>query len=466
MVAARKRQIADVDDGLELRRVRIAPELIALRPLPRQRPRDLYAVRHIVEGEIAEVRVVGKYKVEVVHAVFEQARPRLIFEPFLPVIVPGVSEFRLRFGKALVGGKQLHVLLLHGEVTHGAEGSLVIVIAEPVDADDVKGIAELEVCRILGVMTVDELVILDFHAGNTARFDKMPAVQIVGWLVDIGEESLQRLRHREEDPVEQTDHAVLRQRILHLLLRDRVRLALAGGGRKPCGIRPFRVRRQDGVRVEPFFICFLIYEHSVLRRGRPVHQLIRLIAALVEKVDAKRLRHVTGHRHELLGGDVAGHGENNADTRRILRAAVGGVQHGGIRRDGFVIVEEGFVDAVAVQGNHGTQLNGVDLAAAAFQRTAHKTAMILRRVPLRLGHFRIFLRRLRCADGGLQPLLQSVERYRLVDPVLRLPAVSVGYGKVSHHLNLLTLGVSPCSKRACLAAAYAFSVAPRFISPR
>lgn len=141
MVAARKRQIADVDDRLELRRVRIAPELIALRPLPRQRPRDLYAVRHIVEGEIAEVRVVGKYKVEVVHAVFEQARPRLIFEPFLPVIVPGVSEFRLRFGKALVGGKQLHVLLLHGEVTHGAEGSLVIVIAEPVDADDVKGIA-------------------------------------------------------------------------------------------------------------------------------------------------------------------------------------------------------------------------------------------------------------------------------------------------------------------------------------
>lgn len=38
-------------------------------------------------------------------------------------------------------------------------------------------------------MTVDELVILDFHAGNTARFDKMPAVQIVGWLVDIGEET-------------------------------------------------------------------------------------------------------------------------------------------------------------------------------------------------------------------------------------------------------------------------------------
>lgn len=143
------REIADVDDGLELRRVRIAPELIALRPLPRQRPRDLYAVRHIVEGEIAEVRVVGKYKVEVVHAVFEQARPRLIFEPFLPVIVPGVSEFRLRFGKALVGGKQLHVLLLHGEVTHGAEGSLVIVIAEPVDADDVKGIAELEVWMVI-----------------------------------------------------------------------------------------------------------------------------------------------------------------------------------------------------------------------------------------------------------------------------------------------------------------------------
>ena len=233
------------------------------------------------------------------------------------------------------------------------------------DADDVKCVAELEVRGILGVVAVNESVLLDLHAGDAARLDQMPAVRIVGRLIDFGEERLQRLRHREEDPVEQTDHAVLRQRILHLLLCDRVRLALAGGGRKPCGIRPFRVCRQDGVRVKPFFICFLIYEHSVLRRGRPVHQLIRLIAALVKKVDAERLRHITGNRHELLGGDVAGHGENNADTWRILRAAVGGVQHGGIRRDGFVIIEEGFVDAVAVQGDHGTQLHGVDLSAAA-----------------------------------------------------------------------------------------------------
>ena len=294
----------------------------------------------------------------------------------------------------------------------------------------------------------------------------MPAVRIVGLLIDIGKERLQCLRHREEDPVEQTNYAVLRQGILHLLLRDRVCLALAGGGRKLRGVSPFRVRRQDVVRVKPLLIRFLVYKHSVLWCGRPVHKLIWLIAALVEVIDAERLRHITGYRHELLGGDVAGHGENDADSRRILRAAVGGVQHGGIRRGGFVVIKESFVDAVAVQGDHGTQLHGVDLAAAAFQRTAYKTAVILCSVPLRFRHFRVFLRRLSCADGGLQPLLQSVEGYRLVDPFLRLPTVSVGYGKVSHHLNLLTLGVSPYSKRACLAAAYAFRVAPRFMSPR
>ena len=118
-----------------------------------------------------EVRVIGEDQIEVVHAVFEQARPRLIFEPFLPITVPGISEVRLRFGKALVGGKQLHILLLHGEVAHGAEGSLVIIVAEPVDTDDVKGVAELEVCGVFRMVGVYELVVLDLHAGNTAGLD-------------------------------------------------------------------------------------------------------------------------------------------------------------------------------------------------------------------------------------------------------------------------------------------------------
>lgn len=66
--------------------------------------------------------------------------------------------------------------------------------------------------------------------------------------------------------------------------------------------------------------------------------------------------------------------------------------------------------------------------------------------------------------GGFDAIPQAIVFDVLLDA--GLPAVSVGYGKVSHHLNLLTLGVSPYSKRACLAAAYAFRVAPWFMSPR
>ena len=53
------------------------------------------------------------------------------------------------------------------------------------DADDVKGVAEFEVCRVFRMVAVDELVVLDLHAGNAAGLDQMPAVRIVGRLINI-----------------------------------------------------------------------------------------------------------------------------------------------------------------------------------------------------------------------------------------------------------------------------------------
>ncbi len=54
------------------------------------------------------------------------------------------------------------------------------------NADDIKCVTQLEVCRVLGMVAVDELLLLDLHTGHTAGFNQMPAVLVIGRLIYIG----------------------------------------------------------------------------------------------------------------------------------------------------------------------------------------------------------------------------------------------------------------------------------------
>ena len=168
------------------------------------------------------------------------------------------------------------------------------------DADDIEGITEFQICRVFRMVGIDKLFILDLHARNAVGCDEVPAAFALGRLVYAGKEGFKSTSDGKEYPVEDSDRAFFFKRILHLLLRNLIRLALTGGCGKPRRIRPFRVRRQDCIRVEPFLFHFLEDEYAVLRRGRPVHQLIRLIGAFIEKVDAQHLRQIPGYCHELL----------------------------------------------------------------------------------------------------------------------------------------------------------------------
>ena len=94
--------------------------------------------------------------------------------------------------------------------------------------DNIKGVAELEVSRVLRMVAVHELVILDLDTGHAAGSDQVIAVLLVRRLIYIGKERIESPRNREEDPVEQTDRALFRERVLDLLLRDLICLALAG----------------------------------------------------------------------------------------------------------------------------------------------------------------------------------------------------------------------------------------------
>ena len=227
MVPAGERQVPDIDDGLKLCGIRIAPEHISLRPIPGKMTGHLDATRHLVEGKTRKIRIIGQDQIQVINAVLQKAGPGLIFESLLPVIVAG-SKVRFRLGQALIGSLQLHIVLLHGKLAHRLKRCLLIQIAKLVNPDNIKSIAELEVSRVLGMMAVHELVILDLDTGHAAGSDQVIAVLLVRRFIYIGKERIESPRNREEDPVEQTDRALFRKRVLDLLLRDLVCLALPG----------------------------------------------------------------------------------------------------------------------------------------------------------------------------------------------------------------------------------------------
>ena len=260
----------------------------------------------------------------------------------------------------------------------------------------------------------------------------MPAVLIVGRLIDVGEERLQRLADGVIGAVEQTHHALFGQRVLHLLLCGGICLALPGRGGQSCGVSPFRVLCEDCIGIEPATVRLLIHKGAVGRGGRPVHQLIGLVGAFVKIVDAQHLSEIAGHRHKFLRGHIPGQREHQPDAGIFFRAAVSGVQCGGIRAERFIVIQKSGVDAVAVKRHHRAAFHGIDLAPAALQHARNKAAVVFGSVTLGAAHLRIFLGGLGGADRHSEPFFQIVKPYGLVDPSLCLPVVAVGDVQFTH----------------------------------
>ena len=332
----------------QLRVILVAPELC--RVLPWHLACDLHAVRQLVEDDIPKKRIVFQYQLNVVQGVFQFQGAGLIYQPRFPaVVVRRIFEIRSGFLQPFLSRPHFHLVQRHGELPHFLKGSLVIQIAEPMNPDDIKSVAELQVRRVLGMVGIDKLVFLDFHARHGAGFDQVPALVRRCRFIHIAQKGFERLLNRVVYPVEQADNAVLRQGILLFLSCGHSRLALPGGSRQPGGISPFRVSGQDIVRIQPRAFRFLIHKGSVCGGGRPVHQLVRQIRTLVEIVNAQHLREIPGYSGKLLRGSVPGHRDDDPDPGLFLRAAVGGVQGSRVRHVLFKPVKESNVDAVAVQ---------------------------------------------------------------------------------------------------------------------
>src|SRR5699024_8325838 len=116
----------------------------------------------------------------------------------LPVDILAAGENRLRTGWSLACLEHLRLVLLHGKLAHGLIGGFVVQIPEAMDADDVKGVAHLQVRRVFGMVAVNKLILLALYASHTGGCNQMPAALVIGRLIHIREKCLQRLARSEE----------------------------------------------------------------------------------------------------------------------------------------------------------------------------------------------------------------------------------------------------------------------------
>ena len=97
-------------------------------------------------------------------------------------------------------------------------------------------------------------------------------------------------------------------------------------GHRPGGrILPVRIAVQDHVRIQRLTLKRQALVFSINRSRRPIHQPVRLVGGVVEKVHADTRGKPTCHRHVFFGADLAGQGDHDTKARSLRRVLVRGV---------------------------------------------------------------------------------------------------------------------------------------------
>ena len=167
----------------ELRVVLIAPVLGWM--FPRHRTFDLHPVSQLIKYDAFQVGIVLHDQLDVPQGVFQGHRSRLIFKSGHPVPIICIGKIITGLGSAFAGGQELYFLQPRGKIPHRLIGFRVIHVRELMNPDDIKRVAQLQICRVLGMMAVHEFILNHFHSGHTGGFDQVPAIVVVRRLIHI-----------------------------------------------------------------------------------------------------------------------------------------------------------------------------------------------------------------------------------------------------------------------------------------
>ena len=390
--------------------------------------------------------------------------PDQAFLPVIPAVLHRLGEVLPGAFPPLLKRQGQDFLVVRCELQHIVEGFLGVLVVKQMYPHQVKGVQELAVGGVGGVVAVHEPVIIDHHAGDAVGWNIAPAVLIVRFLINIGEKCPHTLL-RGKRPAESPDSAVLGKRVLLLLaLAFYIRLFRGRCGQAGA-VLPIWMSGQICVRVEPVPVIAAADVFAIGGNGRPVHELVDFKGTRVDHLHANLIREVPGDGIVFLRSHVPGQRNQNPCPRRVRQVRVCGVHDGEVTPQELVFFKERRVQLVAVQRDHGSAHHIGFLPPEAFQRSGEEPAPVLDGVLFTLLHLVVLSRSLRRPYRRFQLTPQFFNVHPDGMPGGRLAAAAETERQFSHLYLLLIKGVCPCSNRACRALRYARSVAASFLSP-
>ena len=401
----------------------VIPKAAARPGVPWQGPQNLTTARKLVEGKLAfEEGVMLQDNPHIVNGGLGQARLGVhgqLAHPVGGVLIVGAGDaLKVLHGLlvALLAHQGGHILVLHGQLTHGLVGGqavggsarlgLIVLVPKAVEADHIKGIDQTVAARVGGVVGIEEFAVVvdDSAAGGGAAQVGVAARHIVHRLIDAGDE----LIHGPVDVIgaaESAHHAGLALWVA--LLDGQLGQAQSARHLGPGGaVGPVIVFGQQAVGREQRLVFPHIDVLAVSAAGRPIHEAGHLKGGGVHELQAYVLRHFAGTGLILIRrhGPVRGEQNTQAGSRRaVLTGGIDAIAAAQGLHPAQDILRAPGGDVVQVQGDDITPGHIVGFAPGPGQCAGHKAAHILEVILLGLFHIQICRQGFRASGRGLEP---------------------------------------------------------------
>ena len=329
----------------------------------------------------------------------------LKFHTLLFILKLLLPRVRIRFIKILrcrmplfFKDTEFHPLIRHGEFGHGIIGLFRVIIRELMHPHRVKSVQQLPAGRIRRVEAVGKLLVNNDDSGGTVcRNIVIPSFHRRR-RVNIRQELFDRLPDRVST-AERPHRAGLCKRVRLLFRGLFYRFRFPGRYRPGGNVPPVVIKPQIIIRIQDVAVHDLIDILPVARRGRPVHQPVRLVRGIIKQIHPDLLRHLAGKGRVFLLGHIPFQRKDQTQPGRFRRMLMRGVHTQLMGMEQGKLIQDIRCAVVHVQRQHGPAQNRPGLSPATPQMSAHKTAHILDSVLLGLCHLPIFLH---CFRGGLR----------------------------------------------------------------
>jgi len=304
-------------------------------------------------------------------------------------------------------------------------------------AHQIEGVAQLAARGIGGVMRKGVLVIVYHQSTRGTAADERISVVLLRRGITVGENMRQHIGDSMR-PTECADDSTLLGGIFLLAgsMPDTFLHRLRRGPER--SVPPVGIGFQHFIRIKKRRVLAMKEELAVLGRAGPVHEPCRFKGSGIEARKSQIICNAAGHRGILVRRNRARKRDNEPQAHLFQRVTVSRIKCIGVDERHVQIVHETGIGVVRVQAQHTAVDHAGVVALAVFEIPADKTAHVLDRIALALGHSGILGHRFPGTGRGSELVQKLAPEHLFVLPLRCFSAPANGNQELTvvFHLHL------------------------------